>query len=86
MLPEFMRPEYIYFEMNTGIVKTEPIRSNFYVYRLPSACLGKVELAVADATLGSSGLNFPEDFMAWLEVNDTKWDQKSGLAVPFEKQ
>ena len=38
--------EYIWFEPRTGIVKAEPIRSNFYVYRLPKACLARVELAV----------------------------------------
>lgn len=77
--------EYIYFELNTGIVKTIPIRSNFYVYRLPKACLAKVEIAVAKCGLSSAGLTFDPEFIEWLTKNDTKWNQKKGLPVPFEK-
>ena len=79
-----MKPEYIYFELNTGIVKSTPIRSNFYVYRLKPECLAKVELAVAGAGLSSAGLSYGPEFIEWLDKNDTKWDQKKGLPVPFE--
>jgi hypothetical protein len=79
------KPEFIYFEPRTGICKSAPIRSNFYVYRLPSRCLAKVELAVVnDSALRDIGLVYPEEFMRWLEANDTKWDQRSGMAIPFE--
>jgi hypothetical protein len=77
--------DHIYFELNTGIVKNKPIRSNFYVYRLPKACLAKVELAVSSAGLSSAGLSYDPEFIKWLDKNDTKWDQKTGLPVPFER-
>ena len=74
---------HIYFELQTGIVKSIPIRSNFYVYRLPKACLAKVELAVASAGLSDAGLTYDPEFIEWLTERDTNWDQKSGLPVPF---
>jgi hypothetical protein len=78
-----MTDNQFYFELNTGIVKNTPIRSNFYVYRLPKACLAKVELAVASAGLSSAGFSYDPEFIEWLAKHDTKWDQKSGLPVPF---
>lgn len=79
--------EHIYFEPRTGIVKDKPIRSNFYVYRLPKSCLAKVELAVEnDSMLRDEGFVYSEDFIRWLTKNDTKWDQKTGLPVPFENR
>ena len=68
--------QYIYFEPKTGIVKSKPIRSNFYIYRLPKALLAKVELAIAKAGLDNAGLVYPLDFVSWLDKNDTKWNQK----------
>ena len=73
-----------YFEPRTGIVKKTPIRSNFYVYRLENKCLGKVELAVKEAMLHSIGFTYPAEFIEWLDKNDTHWDNKKGLPVPFE--
>jgi len=76
--------EFFYFEPQTGIVKRTPIRSNFYVFRLPLSWLAKVEFAVKDAVLGTSGFVYTTDFLAWLDKRDTRWDQKKGLPVPFE--
>jgi hypothetical protein len=74
-----------FFEPRTGIVKREPIRSNFYVYRLEQKYLAKVELAVEnDSSLHDIGLVYPQEFMQWLDSVDTKWDQKLGLKTPFE--
>jgi hypothetical protein len=73
-----------YFEPATGIVKRTPIRSNFYVYRLEDKFLAKVEFAVQNARLDSPGFIYDNEFCAWLQANDTKWDQKKGLPVPFE--
>lgn len=77
-------PEHIYFELQTGIVKDRPFRSNFYIYRLPASCLAKVELAVSEAGLTSSGLYYSPEFIEWLTKKDTKWNQTKGLPVPFE--
>lgn len=79
------RPQYIYFEPRTGIVKDRPIRSNFYVYRLRSSLLAKVELAVSGhSSLKDEGFVYPQEFIEWLDRNDTHWDQRKGLPVPFE--
>ena len=75
---------YFYFEPQTGISKGAPIRSNFYVFRLHSACLAKVEAAVKNASLKSEGFVYPAEFIEWLHKNDTKWNQQTGLAVPFK--
>lgn len=64
-------PEHIYFELQTGIVKDRPFRSNFYIYRLPASCLAKVELAVSEAGLTSSGLYYSPEFIEWLTKKDT---------------
>ena len=74
---------YIYVELNTGIVKNEPIRSNFYVYRLHKGCLPTVKKWISQAGLSDVGLTYPDEFAAYLNKHDTKWDQKSGLPVPF---
>jgi hypothetical protein len=80
------RPERIFFEPQTGIVKSEPIRSNFYVFRLESKHLAKVELAVSKAMLQDEGFVYSMEFIEWLHENDTKWDQRTGLAVPFKER
>jgi hypothetical protein len=38
---------------------------------------------VREAGLGDDGLTYPVDFLKFIEDNDTKWDQKTGLPVPF---
>lgn len=70
---------YIYFEPQSGLVKKEPIRSNFYVVRLPASYLGKVELGIARARLEAEGFVYEPSFIHWIEVVDTRWDQKTGL-------
>jgi hypothetical protein len=69
----------IYFIAQNGLVSRRPIRSNFYVYRLPEACLAKIELAVNEARIGDGGLVYDKEFLVWLEGQDTAWDQKDGL-------
>lgn len=75
-----------YFEPQTGIVKNTPVRSNFYVYRLPDTALAKVQLAVNQARLDSCGFTYTPEFLAWLDSNDTHWNQRSGLNIPFEQR
>jgi len=69
----------IYFIPQNGLTSRRPIRSNFYVYRLPERCLAKCELACNSAKLGSGGYQHDREFLEWLEENDTKWDQREGL-------
>lgn len=69
----------IYFIPQNGLVSRQPIRSNFYVYRLREKHLAKVELATNIAKLGSGGYVHEPEFLGWLEANDTKWNQKEGL-------
>jgi len=68
-----------YFIAQNGLISRQPIRSNFYVYRLPERCLARCEIEVGNAPIGNGGLVHRRDFIVWLEHNDTKWDQKEGL-------
>jgi len=64
--------DVFYFQAQTGIwkIKKSAIPSNFYTYTLPFKSLARVQLAVDAATVGSGGLEYPADFLAWLEAND----------------
>jgi len=68
-----------YFIAQNGLVSRRPIRSNFYVYRLPEKYLAKVELAVHRAKVGTAGLEHDTEFLVWLDNEDTDWDQEEGL-------
>ena len=76
------RPDYIYFEPRTGNVRFDPLRTNFYVFRLKSEHLTKVELVVSKAFFGPHGYEYDVEFLKWLYDNDTGWDQLTGLPVP----
>jgi hypothetical protein len=76
-----MNTTQFYFDPQRGIIQNQPIRSNFYIYRLPGRCLAKVQLVIQGATLGSGGFSYDKEFLEWLEKNDTKWDQHTGLAT-----
>lgn len=61
-----------FFTAQTGEIRhrVPQVRSNFYCYRLASRHLGKVAKAAEMAKLGSGGLEYPAEFLAWLRAND----------------
>jgi len=65
--------EHLYFTPQTGVwkLKRSKAPSNYYTYRLPFKYLGRIQAAVRDAEIGSGGLEYPPEFLKWLEANDT---------------
>lgn len=63
---------HFWFTAQTGTVefKKPESHSNYYRYRLPVSCLGKVTLEVERARVGSSGLEYSSEFLEWLAKND----------------
>lgn len=60
-----------FIAQTSAIFHTEPeAPTNFYVYKLDLAHLGKVKLAVENAEIGTAGLVYPAEFLAWLDRND----------------
>jgi len=62
----------IYFTAQTGVWKLKPPKapSNYHVYELMFSNLGKIQMAVGAAKVGSSGLEYPKEFLKWLKEND----------------
>lgn len=64
--------DYFWFEAQTGNIYHKPpaAPSNYHRYCLLNEHLAKVKLAVDNATIGSAGLQYPSEFLRWLERND----------------
>jgi len=62
----------VYFTAQTGVWKLEAPKapSNYHTYELLFSNLGKIQMAVGAADVGSSGLEYPKEFLKWLEEND----------------
>lgn len=61
-----------YFQAQTGLwkVKKSALPSNYHTYALPFTLLGKVQLAVNAATVGTGGLVYEDGFLRWCAAND----------------
>lgn len=67
----------IYFEAQTGRIETQDWNSNFHHYELPSGAREFLESAVADAKIGSGGLEYPAAFLKAVTVQSEKWIRRA---------
>lgn len=62
----------IWFIPQTGEIfyRKPEAPTNYYVYTLPKALLGRVKMALEAATLGVGGWQYDDEFLQWLNDND----------------
>lgn len=60
-----------FFVAQTGTISDRaPSYSNYYVYNLPEECRAQVEAAVEAANISSCGIEYPREFLQWLQAVD----------------
>ncbi len=58
----------LFFEPQTGIIRFHDWESNFYHHRIRKGNLGWLEKVVADAVVGSGGLEYPPEVLRKLHT------------------
>ena len=79
----------VYFEPRTGIIRRQLWETNFHVYRLRNSrtpiadgyTITWLEENVRQATVGSSGLEYPPEFWQDLQAMEDECDRASRLLV-----
>ena len=66
-------PIFFYFVAQTGVISDKrPRVSNYYVYSIRTSKRAKVQAAVDAAEVTSTGLQYPSEFVQWLNGVDTQ--------------
>ena len=78
--------EHIWFVPQTGVVRfVEPqAPSNYYVFKLARGDLGKVELGIREAQVGSAGFEYPKAFLDWVEKAEKRAQRLEKLPAEVE--